>query len=68
VHRRQLHVELIQHCDDTFLELGAPLARLEAQIALPRILQRMPDLRMLEVPGWRPTFTLQGVAALQLAA
>ena len=47
--------------------LGAPLARLEGQIALPTLLRRLPELR-LRVPAeelrWRPTFVVRGLEAL----
>ena len=47
--------------------LGAPLARMEAQIAFTTLLQRAPDLR-LTVPAhslrWRPSIFLRGLAAL----
>ncbi|WP_199512669.1 cytochrome P450 family protein [Nucisporomicrobium flavum] len=50
--------------------LGAPLARLEAEIALSTLLRRMPDLR-LAVPRdelqWKPSgLHLRGLAALPL--
>ena len=50
--------------------LGAPLARLEAQIAISTVLRRLPDLR-LAVPReklvWRPSgLHLRGLAALPL--
>lgn len=47
--------------------LGAPLARMEAQIAFTTLLRRAPDLR-LTVPAhslrWRPSIFLRGLAAL----
>jgi cytochrome P450 len=51
----------VHHC------LGAPLARLEARIALGSLLARLPDLRMA-VPvaelRWRPSVLMHGLAAL----
>ncbi|MBV9324039.1 MAG: cytochrome P450 [Chloroflexi bacterium] len=48
--------------------VGAPLARLEAQIALPRLLQRFPNLRLLsEAVAWQPTFGLRGLQVLPVA-
>jgi cytochrome P450 len=51
----------VHHC------LGAPLARLEARIALGSLLARLPDLR-LAVPvaelRWRPSVLMHGLAAL----
>ena len=44
--------------------LGAPLARLEAQIALPALLRRFPGLRLAGRPERRPRLTLRGWAAL----
>jgi cytochrome P450 len=44
--------------------LGAPLARLEAQIALPLLLERFPDLRLAGEPEPRPTWNLRGLARL----
>ena len=43
--------------------LGAPLARMEAQIALTALLRRHPDLTPGEAPPtWRDTVTLRGLA------
>jgi cytochrome P450 len=47
--------------------LGAPLARLEAQIALPALLHRFPDLRLAGEPEPRPTWNLRGLARLPVA-
>jgi cytochrome P450 len=47
--------------------LGAPLARLEAQIALPMLLERFPRLRLAGEPEARPTWNLRGVARLPVA-
>jgi cytochrome P450 len=48
--------------------VGAPLARLEAQIAIVRLLQRLPGLRLRdERPIWRRTYTLRGLEALHVA-
>jgi cytochrome P450 len=44
--------------------LGAPLARLEAQVALPMLLERFPDLRLAGDPVPRPTWNLRGYAHL----
>jgi cytochrome P450 PksS len=50
--------------------LGAPLARLEGQIALRRLVERMPALR-LAVPEsslrWRPGLNLRGLVQLPVA-
>ena len=47
--------------------LGAPLARLEAQIAIKTLLNRMPDLRLkgpVESLRWRPSLILRGLEEL----
>lgn len=45
--------------------LGAPLARLEGQIALAALLRRWPHLHLTtEAPAWRDTLTLRGLATL----
>ena len=47
--------------------LGAPLARLEAQIAINTLLRRMPDLRLRVAPDslrWRPSMILRGLETL----
>ena len=47
--------------------LGAPLARLEAQIAINTLLRRMPELRLKVPPEalrWRPSLILRGLDAL----
>lgn len=47
--------------------LGAPLASLEAQIALGTLVRRFPDLDgPLEPPGWKPSAVLRGPTALPL--
>jgi cytochrome P450 PksS len=47
--------------------LGAPLARMEAQIAVNTLLNRMPDLRLKASPDslrWRPSMILRGLDSL----
>jgi cytochrome P450 len=49
--------------------LGAPLARLEGEIAFGRLLQRYPALDLAEpTPRWRPLINLRGLEALPLIA
>jgi len=48
--------------------LGAPLARAEAQIAIGTLLQRFPNLRLLdEDPEWGGTFIIRGPKRLNVA-
>jgi cytochrome P450 PksS len=50
--------------------LGAPLARLEGQIAITTLLRRMPDLRLAVAPGalrWRRGLILRGLEVLPVA-
>lgn len=50
--------------------LGASLARLEGQIAISTLLQRMPDLRLrcaADQLRWRGTFVLRGLEALPVS-
>ena len=52
----------IHHC------LGAPLARVEGQVAITTLLRRMPNLRLTGEPlEWRETVTLRGLKALPVA-
>jgi len=50
--------------------VGAPLARLEAQIAINTLMRRMPDLRLSVDTGslrWRPSMLLRGLEGLPVA-
>jgi unspecific monooxygenase len=47
--------------------IGAPLARLEAAIAIPAILRALPDLALAGRPRWRDTFVLRGLTALPVS-
>ena len=50
--------------------VGAPLARLEAQIAINTLLRRMPDLHLSVTPNvlrWRPSIFLRGLEKLPAA-
>ncbi|HLZ70996.1 MAG TPA: cytochrome P450 [Dehalococcoidia bacterium] len=44
--------------------LGAPLARVEGQIAIAELLRRMPGLRLGGRPRWRSTILLRGLQTL----
>jgi cytochrome P450 len=46
--------------------LGAPLARLELQVALPILFQRLPGLHLLERPRYRGTYHFHGLEALNV--
>jgi cytochrome P450 len=49
--------------------LGASLARLEAQVAIPRILDAYPDLRLASRPlRWQPVFLTRGLEELIVVA
>ena len=49
--------------------LGAPLARLEMEIALPALLRRYPNLRLADPAiAWKDNFTLRGPKSLLLIA
>jgi cytochrome P450 len=46
--------------------LGAPLARLEAAVALPRVLDRFPDLQLIPGPQpWRESMALRGLTEMR---
>ena len=47
--------------------LGAPLARVEGQIALGTLLRRMPNLALAGTPTWRASSTLRGLEALPVS-
>ena len=52
----------LHHC------LGAPLARVEAPIAISALLERMPGLRLdADRLEWRPNMAFRGVKALPVA-
>jgi cytochrome P450 family 107 subfamily K polypeptide 1 len=50
--------------------LGAPRARLEAEIAINTLLHRIPDLRLRVAPEslrWRPSMILRGLESLPVS-
>lgn len=48
--------------------IGAPLARLEAQLAINTLLRRAPELRLSDdEPAWKETFLLRGLKSLAVA-
>jgi len=46
--------------------LGAPLARLEAQVALPALLRRFPRLALAGVPARRDSLSIKGFTRLPI--
>ena len=46
--------------------LGAPLARLELEAALPILFQRLPKLRLTEAPRYRDTYHFHGLERLMV--
>jgi cytochrome P450 len=48
--------------------LGSALGRLEAQIVVPAVLRRFPDLALVDdEPTWRPSFVVRQLATLAVA-
>jgi cytochrome P450 len=47
--------------------LGAPLARLEASVALSAVTARFPDAHLVGEPVYKPNVTLRGMASLPVA-
>ena len=47
--------------------LGAPLARLEATVALSAVTRRFPGARLGAEPSYKPNVTLRGMADLDVA-
>nr|WP_073052893.1 cytochrome P450 [Kaistia soli] len=47
--------------------IGAPLARLELQVALPILFSRLPGLRIASPPSYRDSYHFHGLEALHLA-
>jgi pimeloyl-[acyl-carrier protein] synthase len=47
--------------------LGAPLARLEAQLAIETLLRRFASFELVAEPPWRRNVMMHGVASLELA-
>lgn len=47
--------------------VGAPLARLELQLALRALVDRLPNLRIISEPRWRSLIPFRGLEALRVA-
>ncbi len=63
-HRSNAHVSFgagIHFC------VGAPLARLELEVALPILFQRLPGLRLASQPVYRDTYHFHGLERLDVA-
>lgn len=48
--------------------LGAPLARLETQVAIPSLIKRLPNLRLAESPTYQNRFHFHGLGSLNVTA
>jgi unspecific monooxygenase len=48
--------------------LGAPLGRQEMIVSFGTILERLPNLELVEEPRWKPGFVLRGLAELRVRA
>jgi cytochrome P450 len=46
--------------------VGAPLARLELEVSLRGLVERVPDLQLVVEPDYQPSFVIRGLAGLQL--
>ena len=63
------HVPHVAFGGGAHICIGAPLARLEAQVALLRLFERFPDLRLADpdsTPGWRSLPFFRGLERLNL--
>lgn len=46
--------------------LGAPLARIELQTSFGMLLERFPEMELIEEPKWKPGFVLRGLESLRV--
>ncbi|HLA93844.1 MAG TPA: cytochrome P450 [Actinomycetota bacterium] len=46
--------------------LGAPLGRQELQVSFGTILDRLPDIELVEEPTWRSSYVIRGLAELRV--
>ena len=46
--------------------LGAPLARLELQVAIAELMRRLPNMRLSETPEYRPGYVIRGLKSLRV--
>ena len=54
-------------CSDGITGLGAPLARLEAAIALSAVTARFPTARLAREPQYKQNVTLRGMSTLPVS-
>jgi cytochrome P450 len=48
--------------------LGAPLARIELQTSFATVLRRLPELRVVEEPAWKPNYIIRSLRELRVEA
>lgn len=48
--------------------VGAPLARLESNVAFPRLLERFPKLELAAAPEWQDSLVIRGATGIRLRA
>ena len=66
IHRR--HQRHMAFGADAHVCLGSTLARLEGQLALTALIQRLPAMRLMDSsPDWTPNFAFRGLRALPVA-
>jgi cytochrome P450 len=46
--------------------LGAPLARVELETSFRTVLERLPSLRLVEEPRWKPNYIIRGLEELRV--
>src|SRR3712207_5924718 len=46
--------------------LGAPLGRLELQTSFGTLLDRFPDMELVEAPEWKPGYVVRGLEGLRV--
>jgi cytochrome P450 len=46
--------------------LGAPLGRLELQTSFATVLERLPNLELVEEPRWKPNYIIRGLEGLRV--
>jgi len=46
--------------------LGAPLGRMELQTSFRMLLERFPEMELVEEPTWRPNYIVRGLAGLRV--